>query len=311
MEELPHPTILNRDVPPVLAKQHFGDQLHLIRDLVNYGSNLIARSYTVSPKKMADIIVCGVLLKQIVTMLDGVEVLISAGCAIPSHLPARAAFEASLYLEWILESNSEHRATRYLVGNYREERKWAARAIKGTPEEEAMRWVGIDINEHRPTLHAEAKTLLDEIDRILAQPELSPINAEFVAAEGKQKKSRRKTIEWFHLDGLASIRQIAEKLNRLREYQFLYSKGSEVTHSARYKDHIGFKDGNVYFNEIRHLHEAHVAINFVLPIAIGTYSKIIEHYRPQERPAFQKKYLEDWQKIYLRSMGIAPEDGQR
>jgi len=305
MEESPHPTILNRDIPPILAKQHFGDQLRLIRDLVNYGSNLIVRSYTSSPKKMADIIVCGVLLKQIVTMLDGLEVLISAGCGIPSHLPARAAFEASLYLDWILDSNSEHRATRYLVGNYREERRWAARAIKDTPEEEAMRWVGIDINENRPELEDKAKTLLAEIDRLLGEPELAPINAEFASAEDRQPKSRKKTIEWYHLDGVKSIRQIAVKLNRLREYQFLYSKGSEVTHSARYKDHINFNDGKVQFNEIRHLHEAIFAINFVLPVVIGTYSKIIERYRPEEKPAFEKKYREDWQRVYLRSMGAS------
>lgn len=261
MKESPHPTLLNRDIPPVLAQQHYGKQLELIRDLVNYGSNLIARAFNSSQGKMADIIVCGVLLKQIVTMLDGVDVLISAGCGLPSHLPARAAFEASLYLEWILESDSERRATRYLVGNYREERKWSARAINGTQEQEAMKWVGIDITKNRPGLEDGAKNMLAEIDRILAQPGLATINAEFVAAEEKQR-SRRKQVEWYHLDGVTSIRQIADKLNRLREYQFLYSKGSDVTHSARYKDHIGFKGGRVEMNEIRHLHEANFAIKF-------------------------------------------------
>lgn len=308
MEESPHPTLLNRDIPPVLAKQHFGSQLHLIRDLVNYGSNLIARAYNASPKGMADIIVCGVLLKQIVTMLDGIDVLISAGCGIPSHLPARAAFEASLYLDWILKSDSERRATRYLVGNYREQRKWTARAIKGTAEEEAMRWADIDINENRPWLQNEASAQMEEIDRILAQPELAEINAEFVAAEDRQKKTRRKTIEWYHLDGVASIRQIADKLGRLREYQFLYSKGSEITHSARYKDHIGFKNGRVEFNEIRHLHEANYAISFALPVVLGAYSRIIERYRPEEKAAFQRKYSEDWQQIYLRTMGVEPTE---
>jgi len=61
MEEAPHPTLLNRDIPPVLAKQHFGDQLSLMRDVVNYGSNLIARAYTVNgahlpPKFAVDVL---------------------------------------------------------------------------------------------------------------------------------------------------------------------------------------------------------------------------------------------------------------
>lgn len=303
MKEAPHPTLLNRDIPPVLAKQHFGDQLSLLRDMVNYGSNLIARAYTSSPKRMADIIACGVLLKQVVTMLDAVDVLISAGCGLPSHLPARAAFEASLYLEWILQSDSERRATRYLVGNYRDERKWVSRGIKGSPEEEEMKWVGIDLHSSRPDLHSDALAQLGEIERVLAQPELSSINAEFDAAEERQKRGR-KPVEWYHLDGLRSVRQMAKELGRLREYQFMYSKGSEVTHAARYKDHLGFNNGRVEFNEIRHLQEADFAIKFILNVVVGAYSKCIDHYRPEERPAFQKKFSEDWREIFLRTMGL-------
>lgn len=303
MDEVPHPTLLNRDIPPVLAKLHFGDQLSIMRDMVNYGSNLIARAYASSPKRMADIIICGVLLRQIVTMLDAVDVLISGGCGLPSHLPARAAFEASLYLEWILQSDSERRATRYLVGNYREERKWVSRGIKGSPEEEAMKWVGIDLHSSRPDLHSAALAQLAEIDRVLSQPELSPINAEFDAAEKRQKRTRR-SVEWYQLDGLRSVRHMAEKLNRLREYQFMYSKGSEVTHAARYKDHLGFNNGRVEFNEIRHLHEAEFAIKFILNVVVGIYSKCIDHYRPEEKPAFQKKFTEDWREIFLRTMGV-------
>jgi len=303
MNEVPHPTLLNRDIPPVIAKQHFGNQLSLMRDMVNYGSNLIVRAYTSSPKKMADIIACGVLLRQIVTMLDAVDVLISAGCGLPSHLPARAAFEASLYLEWILHSDSERRATRYLVGNYREDRKWVSRGVKGSPEEEAMKWVGIDLHSSRPDLHSDASAQLAEIERLLAQPELALINAEFDAVEEKQKRGK-KPVEWYHLDGLRSVRHMAEKLNRLREYQFMYSKGSEVTHVARYKDHLAFNNGRVEFNEIRHLQDAQSAISFILAVTIGAYSKCIEYYRPDEKPAFQRKFTEDWREVYLMTMGV-------
>lgn len=164
-----------------------------------------------------------------------------------------------------------------------------------------MRWVGIDLHSTRPDLHSSAMAQLAEIERVLAQPELSPINAEFDAAEEGQKR-RKKTVEWYHLDGLRSVRHMAEKLNRLREYQFMYSKGSEVTHAARYKDHLGFNSGRVEFNEIRHLQDAGLAISFILNVVIGVYSKCIDHYRPGEKPAFQKKFTEDWREIFLRTM---------
>ncbi len=89
MQEAPHPAILNRDEAIQVAQKHFSGQLALLQDLANYGSNLVVRAYDSSPKKMAEVVVCGVLLKQIVAMVDAVEVLLSSGCshaAYPSTL---------------------------------------------------------------------------------------------------------------------------------------------------------------------------------------------------------------------------------
>lgn len=305
MADKPHPTILDRDIPPVLARQHFGSQLELLRDLANYGSNLIIRSFHSSPKKLADLIACGVLLKQLVTMVDSVEVLVSAGCGLTAHLPARTAFEASLYLDWIFKEDSERRATRYLVANYRQERLWASRAIRGTAEasamEEATAGLGLDIHAKRPTLSTDAATYLAEVNRVLSQPELATIDQEF--EEAKRKNPRRK-LEWYSFDGITSIRQMARKMKRLAEYQFFYSRGAEISHSARYKDHIEFRSNQVHFIEIRQLTEARAAINFISSDCIRTYRKFLERYRPGEIPAFQKKYLEDWRESYMQSMGV-------
>lgn len=115
MPESPHPAILNREEAQGHAREHFSPQLALLRDLANYGSNLVIRAFNSSPKKMEDAVICGVLLKQIVAMLDAVEVLLSAGVAQAAFLPARAAFEASLYLDWILLGDSERKAQCYIV----------------------------------------------------------------------------------------------------------------------------------------------------------------------------------------------------
>ena len=140
MPESPHPAILNREEAKGHTHEHFAPQLVLLRDLANYGSNLVIRAFASSPKKMADVVLCGVLLKQIVAMLDAVEVLLSAGVAQAAYLPARAAFEASLYMDWILVGDSERKAQCYIVSNFRDERKWASRAINGTPEEVELNW---------------------------------------------------------------------------------------------------------------------------------------------------------------------------
>lgn len=304
MEETPHPAILNREEVKAVALQHFAKQTELLRDLANYGSNLIVRAFDSSPKKMAEVVVCGVLLKQVVAMVDAAEVLLSAGCGHASFLPARTAFEASIYIDWIFAGDSERRATRYVVANYRDERLWASRVIPGTAEEIAFTKIaqvlGVDIHAERPTLAGEASTHLTEVDRILAQPYLAAIDQEFTAARGKRKRDP----EWYELDGLQSIRQVAEKVDRLPEYEFFYSKGSQVTHTGTYKDHVRFVDSQVRFKPIRHLADVNMLLNFIVTICVGTYKKTLEMYRPGETTAFAKKYLEDWRDPFMNVVPV-------
>jgi hypothetical protein len=246
---------------------------------------------------MAEVIAIGVHLKQ---MVDAVEVLLSAGCGHAAFLPARTAFEASVYADWIMESDSDRRATRYLVGNYRDERLWAVRATLGTIEEKAMSQVtallGFNVHSNRPALATEAAKHLVEVNRVLSQASLKAIDQEFDAARGKRKK--RRDVEWYELDGLASIRQVAEKVGRLPEYTFLYSKGSQVTHTGSYKDQIRFKKGEVRFLPVRHVADVNMLLNSVCSSVFASYRKILERYRPGEVSAFGKKYLEDWREPF-------------
>ncbi|MFZ5547872.1 MAG: DUF5677 domain-containing protein [Pseudomonadota bacterium] len=294
MQENPHPAILDRQGPQEVLAEHFSRQGVFLRDLANYGSNLVIRSFESGSRRMADVVLCGVLLKQIVAMIDAAEVLLSAGCGHAAFLPARTAFEASLYADWILKADSERRATRFIVGNYRDERLWAKRAIPGTVEEQAMSQVtamlGFNVHTGRPSLATDAATLLAEVNRILAQPALASVDAEFTAARGKKKRDP----EWYELDSLRSIRDVAVAVGRLPEYEFFYSKGSQISHTGSYKDHIKFTSGQVRFLPIRHLKDVSMLLNFIGSIAIGTFKKYLEKYRPGELPAFGKKYLEDW-----------------
>ncbi|MDO9244304.1 MAG: DUF5677 domain-containing protein, partial [Rhodocyclaceae bacterium] len=233
-----------------------------------------------------------------------VEVLLASGCGHAAFLPARTAFEASIYMDWILAGDSERRATRYIVGNYRDERLWAARAIPGTTEEAAFtqiaKTLGLDIHANRPTLASDATAHLAEVNRILTQPELQAIDQEFTRA----KKNRKRDPEWYELDGLTSIRHVAGKVGRLAEYEFFYSKGSQVTHTGSYKDHICFDDGQVRFKPIRHLADINMLLNFIVSLCIGTYMKVLKQYRSGELAAFSNKYLEDWRDPFQNVVSV-------
>src|SRR5882762_559537 len=95
MPEKPLAGILNREEASKHAQENFADQIALLRDLADYGSNLLFRAFNSSAKDLPSIVACGVLLKQVVAMLDAVYTLVAAGMVHAAFLPARAAFEAS------------------------------------------------------------------------------------------------------------------------------------------------------------------------------------------------------------------------
>jgi len=130
--------IIDREKHKQDARQIFHKQIELLVDLVNYGSNLMVRAYDSSKKKLEDVIVIGVLLKQVISMMDATEILASHGSPQPAFLQARSAFEASIYIDWILKSEAEKKAKYYYVSNLRNVRLWTLRYLKGTQENNAF-----------------------------------------------------------------------------------------------------------------------------------------------------------------------------
>lgn len=233
-------------------------------------------------------------------MVDAVETLLTNGQVHPAFLPARAALEASLYLQWMLSSETERKATAYMVSNYRTERLWASRAIKGTSEanafDEVVSTLEIDLHENRPELHNIAQDHLSEVNRILAQEHFKGFDAAFEAL--KQKDRRQNEPAWYKPFGVTTIRQMAKQLNRLADYSIFYGKGSQVTHSASYKDHVRFSPGQAHFIALRSLGGLQELLVSTTGSAVNSYKAVLRHYRPAEFPAFARKYREDWQKPF-------------
>lgn len=142
MSDPPHPTLLNRQEAIDAVTKHYAPQLNLLTEMTNFASNLIPRAFNSSEKQLRDVIVCFSLLKQFTTMLDAVEVLVRQGAVHAAFAPARVAFEASLYIEWMLVSDGEKKATHYFVGNLRDERLWGCEYSKARWKRRALslRW---------------------------------------------------------------------------------------------------------------------------------------------------------------------------
>ena len=105
MNEKPFDPLLHRELHIHDVQENFSQQLLLLRDVVNYGTNLIPAAFNSSDRALVDIVVIPVLLKQLVSMLDAYEVLVSNACVPASVLHYRSAFEASLYIDFILSGD--------------------------------------------------------------------------------------------------------------------------------------------------------------------------------------------------------------
>jgi len=301
MREKEFKLIIDREKYERDVKQYFSKHIDLLIDLVNYGSNLIPRVYSSSNKKLEDIIVIGVLLRQIVSMLDAVEILVSKGAVGPTNLQARAAFESSLYIDWILKSESEKKAKYYYVSNLRNQRLWALRSIPGTPEKEIFSKAFQHIEEHLEitdleSLEKQVEEGLAEIDSLLARNGWNEINLEF---EERRNKKTGAEIYWYKIFGVTSIRQLAREVGRLGEYDLFYSSSSEVMHTSSYTGHIQFGKGTVSFEPIRHLKDLHILLRFITLVAIPSYVSILKHYRYGELSHFRRKYIRDWKDAFL------------
>lgn len=306
MVEKEYQPLIDRGTSTGHVKTHFAGILEVIQDMVNYGSNLIPRCLTSSNRRLEDAIILGVLLRQAVAMFDAIEILISNAAVYPCYLQTRAIFEASLSLEWILKGDTEKKAKYYYVANARRERVWASRTQRGSPEnlafEKIMAPLGNVIPDTTNRLGAGGQEYLQEINRILAQPSFADIDRAIDSYRAKNKV--RYDPAWYVPLGPRSVRQLADILQRLHEYEMIYVESSNIMHSTSQKHHIKFSQGRLEFLPIRYLAGIDTVLWFSMATMMKIYLDILGYYRSDEKVNFAKKYIEDWRQEFMGIRGV-------
>ena len=209
--------------------------------------------------------------------------------------------ETSIYIDWILMNESEKKAKYYYVSNLRTQRLWALRLKAGTPEREVFSRTFQYLEKHLKAtslenIEEQAEEALSKIDSLLTRNGWKEINLEF-----DERKDRKTGAEryWYRMLGITSIRQLAEQVGRLGEYDLFYSRSSEVMHATSYRDHIQFDKGIVFFEPIRQLKDMHNLLRFITSVALSTYMSVLKHYRRGELSHFTRKYVRDWRGAFL------------
>lgn len=296
MEDTANKGILDRHKGQEDAEK-FRPYLDLLKEIVDYGTNLILRTFFTSKRDLSAAIISGVFLKQGVALIDSIEILLSQGTVFGAILPVRALFEVTLCTEWLLAADTERRAKQYYVCYLREELEWAKRGIPGTEENKTFNKI-LDL---LPPIKAKvvseesvgkAKKQVEVINKILSQVGFDSINKEF------ERLRRKYDPPWYQPWGVNSLKDMAERLGRNAEYQILYSFFSGIAHGENLKIQVELKKEKITFEPIRHLKEIDDVLRNTIALALRLYQKILEYFRPEELPNFSRKYVEEWRERF-------------
>jgi hypothetical protein len=256
------------------------------------------------------------LFKQVVFMLDSIVEQLKAGCVFPTQLQLRAAFEAHIYLDWILKRKTEWRPRAYMVAEMRQELRWAKRSKKGTPEYESFRkdYAGVFRVTGGPIPDEDQDMVQGEIDRLesrLNDPARRGLNRRFE----RLKKKIGHDPNWYAVlfprkgkSSRPSLRTLAKDVDRLDEYGLVYEYGSRVTHAAVSRAHIRRgPDGKTLLIPLREPIGFTLAAHQMVSIVLALYADVLQEYRPGEAMWFVERYKERWRPILQALPAIEPQ----
>jgi hypothetical protein len=280
-------------------------QLELIDELLDYGVRALKRTFATGERQIEDVVVLLALFRQALVMLDSIALQLRHGAVYAAELPLRALVEASWALEWMFKTGKEESARRYFVSHLRRNRLATLGLTVGSPEHEQL--VDLTRDQFPGFVPWEGKEeqidgVIAATDRLLTKPEYAGINEAFDRFK-KQKKLPYEP-DWFRPplageDTPNSIRQLAARLDRLAEYELLYSTFAATSHGSRFTVHVEFLDNQVVIEPIRSGEGFKSVLLLSVSIALRIYSLVLEEYRPGEMDVFRRDYVEKWRDRYM------------
>ena len=293
MPTKPLETILYRDLSKTEAKEDIETSSKVLQELVNFGTNAIARcstSTSLTGKENEDVAVL-TLYRHIIELTDGIEVLLSQSCPMAAIPVLRSAFEALLAIEYLLENESDYvqRSLAWIVSYTHKRINMYDRLDPSTQKGQAAKELfdrdkvmtenSIKFGSISDIQKAKAK-----LQVVLTKPNLQPIESEYLK-QIKYKKNNN--IQWYSLfGGPANLRALANQLQRGGFYEILYRQWSTIVHG---EDFSSFMDntnkGNIAIRRLRDPAKIREIANFAAIFLLDTTRLILKKLRPGENLA--------------------------
>lgn len=248
----PNLGILNRDLAIVESKALFDEYSAYLEELCNFASNALVRCEKSLKGIKGTPATLIFLYFHIIQMSDGVQVLCSRASYDTAVLLLRSLWEATLSVEFIVESDFEKRSTAWLASCYlkRKRSDELLRSIDGKKSK-------FELMQENDKVHRDTKfTLPDQMQlaKQLEQYDKMFEKQKFQEALELLGKNRgnKKVKKWYAIDGGPNnLKELADHLEHPIEYEKIYKAFSDVSHGQDPGSAIEGIDGKQYLSPMR------------------------------------------------------------
>jgi hypothetical protein len=324
----PNPQLLDRDRARATSALVLADVLPNLTEIVDEGTNLLARLNQTAwqggePRSLHTVLL--LLLRHVVEQADAVDELFRAGCYLPARLQARSVVEAQMQMLYMVgRRNPFHpsplpqgvadphprdaagaplsgqaladaldlRAQVYLVAELR--RRIAAAQALELPAAQA--------DAQRRTGSASVSTALADVNTqagiageiaamqaMLQQPEKAPADAALTAA--RTGKFARYDPPWYSLDGgPTSAAGLARSVGDVTAYELFYSEASRTMHATDIEGQLVARrrGGGQVLAPLRESEDLHHFLSVYITKVVTAFEIAITEIRPGDRAQWQQ-----------------------
>ena len=235
---------------------------------------------------------------HLLEQLDAVQVLVFAGAVEPSKLQLRAAFEALLTIEFVLQSDTRRRAYAWLVVADILERirtwdRFDPSTNSGREFAELLKREGISF----PTIVTAKESRTDLQQMLETDSRWTEAYAEYLRVKKALTKRRP---EWYELFGGPAgpgLRNLALYLGHGAYYEIIYRLWSRRMHGTDVVQRVkpGSKPGTMAIEPKRYAADVNTVLNYSLSFGLWSTRVLIGYYVPKDGPAFAAWYRENVQ----------------
>jgi hypothetical protein len=291
--EIPAAKILDRDLSLSISKETRAIGAPLLREVIDEGVRVFERCSVTARGSDEN---AGLLFPylQLFELLDSLEVALDS--AATGSVLLRASFEALLTVEWVASDPSLRYGAAYVVVDLHRRIKGWERFQHGHDRHKTLKatFEKDELGQHITLpIEQDAEKRIAALRSLLAKPHLQDAEAEY-----QKLKNPAFYALW---GGPRTLEQLALRLGRGGQYEFLYRLWSATAHTEDLQRQLGSREGSAAVRPFRSGESLKDEYHFGVFFGLQAMRCLLKHYRPSELDT----WFAPWYKRSIRERYLA------